>query len=127
MMNMNLQLTRMYAMLIGGLAVIGIFVHGHLLEIMNTDIALDVIRIALAVYLLNVGFVQKSAEAANMALSLVGVLYVGMGVLGLITPTLGGLLPAGLTGFDIVFHIATGALALGAAINGYRHTSAARQ
>jgi len=124
MTNMNLQLVRMYGILIGGLALIGLFINGHLFEIMNTDIALDLIRVALAVYLLSVGFVQKDHGSVTMALSLVGLLYVGMGVSGLFSSTLGGLLPAGLTGFDIAFHLATGGLALAAVAMGHRHNTA---
>lgn len=109
---MNIQLTRMYAILIGTLGIVGLFVSGHLLELMNVDIALDVLRILLTGYLVYVGFIAKSDRQANFALNIVGALYIGMALLGLISPTVGGLLPSGLTGFDVVFHLLTGGLAL---------------
>jgi peptidoglycan/LPS O-acetylase OafA/YrhL len=113
---MNLQIARMYAILIGALGIIGLFVSGHLFQITNTDIVLDIARIGLAAFLFYAGFMAKDDKMVNRALSATGILYIGLGILGLITPTIGGLLPTGLTGFDIVFHLATGALAMYAAM-----------
>jgi Na+/phosphate symporter len=109
--NVNLQLVRMYGILIAALAVLGLFVNNHLFQLMNTDIALDGFRVLLAGFLLYVGFVSKDKQLVHNALLGTGILYLGMGLLGLITPTFGGLLPTGLTGFDVVFHLVTGALA----------------
>jgi uncharacterized membrane protein len=108
---MNLQLTRIYAVLIGALAIIGLFVNGHLFGFMNSDIALDLLRVVLAAYLIYVGFVAKSETMATNALLGVGALYIVMGIAGLFSPTLGGILPSGLTGFDVAFHLITGAVA----------------
>jgi hypothetical protein len=113
---MNLQLVRMYGILIAILAVLGLFVNNHLFLIMNTDIALDVFRVLLAAFLLYVGFVSKERRLVQDALLGTGILYIAMGILGLITPTFGGILPSGLTGFDVIFHLATGALAVAAAL-----------
>src|SRR3982751_5462652 len=98
---MNLQLVRMYGILIASLALLGLFVNNHLFQLMNVDIALDGLRVLLAGFLLYVGFISKDRDLVDTALVGTGVLYVGMGILGLITPTIGGLLPSGLTGFDI--------------------------
>jgi hypothetical protein len=121
---MNITLTRMYAILIGALGIIGLFVSGHLFQIMNTDIAIDVLRIVLAAYLVYVGFMAKSDKMANTALMIVGGLYVVMALVGLFSSTLGGILPSGLTGFDIVFHLATGLLAAGVAMRKTQNTHA---
>jgi hypothetical protein len=109
---MNIQLAKIYGILIGALGIVGLFVSGHLFGIMNVDLTLDILRIVLAAYLLYAGFVSKSDRAVNGGLLVVGALYVVMGVVGLADSTLGGMLPAGLTGFDIVFHLLTGALAI---------------
>jgi hypothetical protein len=112
---MTMQLTRLYTVLIAGLAVLGLFASGHLFELLNSDIAIDIFRVALAAYLMYVSFVAKSEGMAHVALYVVGFTYVGIALAGLISPTVGGLLPTGLTGFDIAFHLASGALAIGAA------------
>lgn len=109
---MNIQLARIYGAVIGLLGIIGLFVSGHLFLITNTDIAMDILRIVVAAYLLFAGLIAKNDNMANTALMIVGILYVGIGLLGLFTPTVGGVLPAGMTGFDTVFHLAAGAFAV---------------
>jgi hypothetical protein len=100
--------TQLYAMLIAALAIAGLFTSGHLFNLMNVDIALDLLRVVLAATLIYVSFVAKNEHYSNMALLTVGLLYIGMGVIGVLSPTIGGLLPSGLTGFDIAFHLITG-------------------
>lgn len=109
---MNVQLAKIYGVLIGALGIMGLFTNGHLFQIMNADIALDILRIVLAAILLYAVFAARSDRVINTALLGVGVLYVGMGIIGLFAPTIGGLLPSGLTGFDIAFHLLTGAVAI---------------
>jgi Na+/phosphate symporter len=111
---MNVQLAKLYGVLIGALGIVGLFTSGHMFQFMNADIALDMLRIILAGILLYAGFATPSQRFINTALLGTGVLYVGMAIIGLATPTLGGLLPSGLTGFDIAFHLVTGALAIAA-------------
>lgn len=120
---MNAQLAKIYGILIGALAIMGLFANGHLFQFMNTDIALDVLRIALAAILLYVGFGNASERAINNTLMTVGILYVAMGITGLFAPTLGGLLPSGLTGFDIAFHLITGLVAIGAVARRGEHAA----
>jgi FtsH-binding integral membrane protein len=107
----NTQLTRMYAVLVATLAIVGIFVSGHLVGLINVDPALDVFRIVLAAYLIYVGFFARNITTVNSALLVIGMFYIGLGVGGMISPALGGLLPSGVTGFDVAFHLITGALA----------------
>jgi hypothetical protein len=117
---MNTQLARMYGVLIGTLGVLGLFTTGHLFGLTNSDMALDLLRIVLAGILLYAGYAAATTRVAETALLGVGVLYVVMGLIGLMNPTLGGLLPSGLTGFDVAFHLITGGLA----IFGARHHAA---
>ena len=109
---MNLQLTRIYAVLVGALAVIGIFTGDRIFDLMNSDVAIDLIRVILAAYLIYAGFVSRTPSAINGVLLLTGLVYVGAGILGLLDSELWGLLPSGLTGFDIGFHLLTGIIAL---------------
>jgi hypothetical protein len=101
------------------LALVGFFVEGdHLLGVMNVDLTLDVLRVLIAVALLVVGFVGSVPSGAVRAvLIVVGVMYVLMGALAFADPTLFGLLPTGLTAFDIGFHliVGVGSIAIGAA------------
>ncbi len=111
---MQRTVVRVYGVLIALLAVMGLFVGegSHMLGIMNADMTLDILRIALAAYLLYAGFVAKEGPVVRSALWTVGILYIGMGVLGLIDPKLWGMLPTGLTTFDVGFHLVTGLLAI---------------
>ena len=115
---MNVQLARIYGVLIGALGIMGLFVGGHLFQFMNADSFLDLLRIVLAGILLYVGFSAVPDHVVNTALVGVGILYIGMGLAGLLASTIGGLLPSGLTGFDIAFHLTTGLLALAGASHG---------
>lgn len=113
---MQRAVVQTYGVLLGLLGVTGIMVtSGHLLGLMNTDMALDVTRIVLAAVLLYLGFGTNNYGAMRSMLTFIGVLYVGLAVIGLVSPTIGGLLPSGLTGFDIIFHLAAGVIALVAA------------
>jgi hypothetical protein len=122
---MKRQVLKMYALLIAALAVAGFFVNdGHLFGIMNADTALDWLRLILALGLLAIAFRRSDEGAVRTGLITVGVLYVGMGLLGLVDPQLMGLLPNGLTGFDVAFHLITGVVALAVAVKGYDHAPA---
>jgi hypothetical protein len=112
---MQKKVAQVYGILIAFLAVAGLMTNGHLFELMNVDGFLDVLRIALAVALLAVGFGAASLTAARSVLSFTGILYLGMALVGLFDSKFFGLLPSGLTGFDIAFHFITGAFATWAA------------
>jgi len=113
---MKRRVTQFYAVLVGGLGVIGLLASGHILGIINVDGALDITRLVLAAGLVYAGFIDQSERTSQVMLTVVGMLYLGIAVAGLISPTLGGLLPSGLTGFDIAFHIVTGGAALAMAV-----------
>jgi hypothetical protein len=107
--------------------VLGLFAGDtQLLRLMNTDIALDLIRIPVAAALLYAGFMTEDDSQINAIVLTVGVLYIGMGLLGIISPTYFGLLPSGLTGFDIAFHLVTGALGVAAGLMHERHHPSTR-
>lgn len=106
------NVSQIYAVIVASLALFGLLSTGHLLELMNVDIAIDLIRVVLAAALIYAGFFSEDEKTAKNALFSVGILYVIMGLFGLVNPTLGGLLPSGLTGFDIGFHLLSGSVAV---------------
>jgi len=98
---------------IGLLGIIGLFIEGELLlGVMNVDIALDILRLLIAAVLLVVGLARVPDAAPRAAVIAVGVLYLLMGVLAFADTTMFGLLPTGLTAFDIGFHLVVGAAAV---------------
>ena len=121
---MSIRLVKIYAALIGVLAILGLFANGHLFGVLNVDPAMDTLRVVLMAILLFVGFGPRDVNAAHIALFGVGLLYISMGVIGLGNPTLGGLLPSGLTGFDVAFHLAAGVAAAIAGLTRSHHLAA---
>jgi hypothetical protein len=114
---MQRTVVKTYGVLIALLAVMGLFVNdgSHMLGFMNADMALDWLRIALALFVLYAGFVAEDGSLQRSALWTVGVLYVGMGILAMVDPELWGLTPTGLTVFDVGFHLVTGLFAIAVA------------
>jgi len=106
---MQKRIVQMFAVVVAFLGVAGLFVEeGHLFDITNANIVLDILRLGLAGLLIYAGFFTNSARAIRIALITFAMLYLGLGVAGLIDSEVWGLLPAGLTGFDIVFHLVAG-------------------
>lgn len=95
-------------------AVAGYFIEGeHMLGILNVDVPLDVVRTILAIALLVVGFARVPRAALNLVLALLGASYLVLAILGFIDSEVFGLLPTGLTPFDLAFHLVVGAVAIG--------------
>jgi hypothetical protein len=106
-------IARVLGIVVALLAVVGFFVEGeHLLGIMNVDLALDILRVVIAAALLYVGFGPAPLSAVRTVIIIVGAMYVLMGLLAFADRTLFNLLPTGLTGFDIGFHLVVGLGAL---------------
>ena len=103
---------RVLGIVVAVLAIAGLFMEGHLFGLMNVDIAIDLLRVILAAALLYVGFADTSAGTLRAVVIVVGALYVVMGLLAFADRTLFGLLPSGLTDFDIGFHLVVGVGAL---------------
>jgi hypothetical protein len=79
---------------------------GRIAGEMNIDFMLDIARIGLGVLLIYGGL--RSDDMSRTALSVFGVAYLGMFILGLVSPILFGLLPAGLGMIDQILHIGGG-------------------
>ena len=86
-----------------------------LLGILNIDILEDIVHILTGGLLAYVGFGRTSlALARNLVLAL-GIIYLVVGLLGFVVPTLFGLLPDGYTVFDNLLHLALGLLSIAVA------------
>jgi len=83
---------------------------GRMLSEINIDLPLDLIRIVLGAFLIYGGI--KSPELSRTSLTIFGVAYLLIFVLGIISYTLFGLLPTGLGWIDQGLHIIGGAIAL---------------
>lgn len=106
-------IARILGIIVALLAIVGLFIEGeHLLGFANVDLTLDIVRIVIAVALLWVGFARVSRAALSTVLAVVGIMYVLLGILAFVDETIFGLLPTGLTGFDIGYHLVAGVVAL---------------
>jgi hypothetical protein len=79
----------------------------HLLRIMNIDESHSMMRTPLTLALLYAG-TQAELKTTRKILLGVGLFYVCMGTAGLADKRVGGILPSGLTNFDIIYHFAVG-------------------
>jgi hypothetical protein len=83
---------------------------GKLANIMNIDLGLDLVRIVLGVILLGTGFMSK--QIAQAGLALFGLAYLGAFIMGMLSPTLFGIVPNGVGPADQMLHLLGGILAL---------------
>lgn len=118
------RLAQILGIVVLALALVGLLSgDAKLFGVMNSDLALDLLRLPIAAALLYVGFGTRDNGTINTVIMTVGILYIGMGPIGLISPQFFGMLPNGLTGFDVAFHLVTGILGVMAGLMHERHTS----
>lgn len=98
-----------------------------LLGILNIDVLEDIVHIATGGLLAYVGFGRVGAGAARGLVNTLGVVYLLVGVLGFILPTLLGLIPNGYTIFDNLLHLVLGVLSIVVASLSRDGTAAARR
>ena len=116
-------MVRLYAQVLGVVliltGILGLLLGERLLlGILNIDVLEDLVHILTGGLLAYVGFGRPDrALARNVVLGL-GVIYLVVGVVGFVVPTLFGLLPDGYTVFDNLLHLALGGLSIAAAIIG---------
>jgi small-conductance mechanosensitive channel len=79
----------------------------HFVRLMNVDVNHSVLRVPLTLALLYAG-THADLKVTRKILCGIGVFYVCVGSAGLADKRVGGLLPSGLTSFDIVYHFAVG-------------------
>jgi hypothetical protein len=110
-------MVRQYAQVVG-VVVIVIGVAGlllgeqRLLGALNIDIMEDIVHLVTGGLLAYVGFGRVDPGLARNVVGGIGVVYLLVGVLGFIAPTLFGLLPNGYSIVDNLIHLALGALGI---------------
>lgn len=108
---------RLYAQVVGVVlllvGVLGLILGDRvLLGILNIDIVEDIVHLLTGGLLAYVGFGRPDAALARNLVGGLGVVYLLVGVLGFIVPSLFGLIPDGYTVFDNLLHLALGVLSL---------------
>ncbi len=76
------------------------------LGILNVDIVEDIVHLATGGLLAYVGFSEIDLSAARGVVLALGVVYLVVGILGFVVPTMFGLIPSGYTIFDDLMHLA---------------------
>jgi hypothetical protein len=87
------------------------------LGILNVDIVEDLVHLATGGLLAYVGFSGMDLSAARSVVLALGVIYLLVGILGFVAPTMFGLIPDGYTIFDDLLHLALGVLGLVVALS----------
>jgi hypothetical protein len=83
-----------------------------LLGVLNIDFVEDLIHLATGGLMAYVGGARRDLESVRLVVGAVGALYLAVGVLGFLAPTLFGLLPHGYSVFDNLIHLVLGVLGL---------------
>ena len=123
---------RVFAQIVGVvlllLGVVGLLLGDLLLlGLVNIDIVEDIIHLITGGLLAYVGFGQRDEGVARSVVGVLGLIYVLVGLLGFVLPTMGGLLQHGYTVVDNLIHLALGGLGLAVvAASGRGGTSARR-
>jgi len=121
---------RTYAQILGVvlilIGVVGLILgDALLLGILNIDVMEDIVHILTGGILAYVGFGRADIGTARSVVIVLGVVYLLVGVLGFIVPTLLGLIPHGYTVFDNLLHLVLGVLSIAVAF-AERGTATAR-
>ena len=125
------MVARQYAQVVGVvlilLGVVGLLLGDELfLGILNIDLVEDIIHLLSGGLLAYVGFGRTDDGTVKTVVGALGVVYLLVGILGFIVPSLFGLIPTGYTIFDNLVHLALGVLGLVVAGVPGRSTSARR-
>ncbi len=92
------------------------------LGILNVDIVEDIVHLATGGLLAYVGFSGMDLSTARSIVLALGVVYLVVGILGFVVPTMFGLIPSGYTIFDDLLHLALGGLSLAVALSAPRES-----
>jgi hypothetical protein len=84
-------------------------------DILNVDIAEDIVHLITGGVLAYVGFGPTELSVTRNVVGLLGIIYLMVGVLGFAAPTMFGLVPHGYTAFDNLLHLFLGGLSLAVA------------
>ena len=110
-------MVRQYAQVVGVvvilIGVVGLLLGEQaLLGLVNIDVVEDVVHLATGGLLAYVGFAQRDIRLVRSVVGGLGVVYLLVGALSFIAPTLFGLLPHGYSIVDNVAHLTLGVLGI---------------
>lgn len=121
---------RIYAQIIGVVlllvGVVGLVLGNRVwLGLLNVDILEDIVHLITGGLLAYLGFGRADLGLTRNMIGALGVIYLVVGVLGFVVPTIFGLIPHGYTVFDNLLHLALGILSIAVAwfFRGERATS----
>ena len=111
------MVARQYAQVVGVvlilLGVVGLLLGDELfLGILNIDLVEDIVHLLTGGLLAYVGFGRTDDGTVKTVVGALGVVYLLVGILGFIAPSLFGLIPNGYTIVDNLVHLALGVLGL---------------
>ena len=111
---------RRYAQIVGVVLLI-IFVLGIVLGdqswlgILNTDLVEDIVHLITGALLVYVGFALRDSGMVRTIVGVLGIVYLVVGVLSFITPTIFGLIPHGYSIVDDLLHLGLGVIGIAVA------------
>ncbi len=122
---------RRYAQLVGPtviiIGVIGLIVgEQSLLDVLNVDIAEDIIHLVTGGLLAYVGFARMDGGVVRAVVGGLGVVYLLVGLVSFAEPNPLGLFPSEYSTLDNLIHLALGVLGIGAALLSSGKTEAGR-
>ena len=108
---MATQYARVVGIVVLLLGVVGLLAGEQRLGgLVNIDLVEDLVHLASGAVLAYVGFARVGAPTVRTVVGAVGAVYLVVGLLGFVLPTLGGLLPSGYSVVDNLLHLVLGAL-----------------
>ena len=114
------SIVRQYAQIVGAVVIV-VGVVGLLLGdarrliVFNIDLVEDIVHLATGGLMAYVGFAGRDIGLARTVVGGLGVVYLLVGILGFIVPTLFGLLPHGYNIWDNLLHLSLGVLGIAVA------------
>ncbi len=112
-------LARAYAQIAGVIllivGVLGLVIGNTIAGALNSDLLEDVVHLATGAILAYAGFAIRDNATVRTVVGALGVVYLVVGVLGFVSPTLFGLLPSGYTIFDNILHLGLGVISIAVA------------
>jgi hypothetical protein len=82
------------------------------LDVLNVDLFEHILHLVTGGLLAFVGFSERGGEYARSVVGGLGLIYLLVGLLGFVVPTLFGLLPHGYSVFDNLLHLVLGAASI---------------
>jgi hypothetical protein len=106
--------------------VLGLLLGDRIFGIFNSDLLEDIIHLGSGALMAFVGFAQRDNGPARTVVGGLGVVYLLVGILSFIDPTLFGMIPTGYTLADNLLHLALGLLGIIVGFVLPRNTATAR-